>query len=225
MAGHFQVFRGISWNWRKTTCSKSWKKTSGLWWLAKDECCEEPPEISMCVVVGRVYQWYTLHIQMGKWWLHFAGKEHTFQESPQNHQICASVPESLQVQRADPWGSGSEVIKTHGIAWMGCVDLQWLNYEDYGYMIWILLPRKWLKSFGSKIPFPQKRRKPQDLKIWRIRVDTPKWRMHDCMACWLRTNCETDLPIERHVGPWIEMWVVVTKLLIWRGLKKLQTAH
>ena len=173
----------------------------------------------MCVMVGRVYQWYTLHIQMGKWWLHFAGKEHTFQESPQNHQICASVPESLQVQRADPWGSGSEVIKTHGIAWMGCVDLQWLNYEDYGYMIWILLPRKWLNIFGSKIPFPQKRRKPQDLKIWRIRVDTPKWRMHDCMACWLRTNCETHLPIERHVGPWIEMWVVVTKLLIWRGLK------
>ena len=153
-------------------------------WPLTNEGCEEPPEISMCVVVGTVYQWYTLHIQTGKWWLHFPGKEHTFQESPQNHQICASVPESLQVQRADPWGSGSEVIETHGIAWMGCVDLRKKKIVELRRWIWSEFYHQangW-RFLVPKIPFPQKRRKPQDLKIWRIRVDTPK--NEECMIAW-----------------------------------------
>lgn len=74
-------------------------------WLRMNVVKNLLKSVMSCVVVATVYQWYTLHIQMGKWWLHFPGKEHTFQESPQNHQICASVPESLQVQRTDPWGS------------------------------------------------------------------------------------------------------------------------
>lgn len=131
--------------WLRMNVVKNLLKALSVWWLV--QCPSGKPSIS------------------GKWWLHFPGKEHTFQESPkpQKHQFQSLYRFNAQILGIPEVRSLRPIV-----AWMGCVDLQWLNYEDYELWIWLNFYQEngcsdfWFQKYHSpKKSFASR-------KIWRF---------------------------------------------------------